>query len=112
MGWLLVLILTASISKAQQFKSVKEVKGLNIGDVAPMFAATDVDGKTYSLKDALLNNPVVVIFYRGQWCPVCNKYLSSLEDSLKFIYNKGATVVAISPEKSEFMNYTRDKRHA
>ena len=38
--------------------------------------------------------------YRS-WCPYCNKYLSSLQDSMQMITGKGASVVAISPEVAE-----------
>ncbi|PJB59866.1 MAG: alkyl hydroperoxide reductase, partial [Bacteroidetes bacterium CG_4_9_14_3_um_filter_41_19] len=62
--------------------------------------------------EALKKGPVVVIFYRGQWCPVCNKHLSHLQDSLQLIYEKGATVIAVSPEQSEFLKRTAEKTHA
>ena len=87
-------------------------EGLKVGDAAPMFTAKDQNGKTVNLKQALKNGPVVMLFYRGQWCPVCNKHLSQLQDSLQQIYDKGATVVAISPETSEFLKQTRVKTNA
>jgi len=67
---------------------------------------------TFTLSEALKKGPVVVIFYRGQWCPVCNKHLSTLQDSLQMIYEKGASVIAISPEQSEFLKRTAEKTHA
>ena len=50
-------------------------KGLNINDPAPVFTATDQNGKSVSLSKLLMNGPVVLVFYRGQWCPHCNKQL-------------------------------------
>jgi len=47
--------------------------GLKVGDAAPVFTAKDQNGKTISLKEALKKGPVVMLFYRGQWCPFCNK---------------------------------------
>jgi peroxiredoxin len=55
-------------------------------------------GKTLSLRTMLEAEPVVVIFYRGAWGPVCDKHLSTLRQSLQKVLDKGATVVAIAPE--------------
>lgn len=51
------------------------------------------------MKNELKNGAVVVVFYRVQWCPYCNKQLNALQDSLGFIKEKGATLIAVSPEK-------------
>ena len=94
---------------AQDYPSVEEAKGLAVGEKAPEFEAKDKDGLTYVLNDELINGPVVLIFYRGQWCPVCNRHLSNIQDSLKYIYQKGATVIAVSPEKPELLKMTEEK---
>jgi len=70
--------------------------GLKVNDKAPDFSAKDQNGKIISLKDELKSDKVVLIFYRGQWCPYCNKELKSMEDSLSLITSKGATVVAVT----------------
>ena len=97
---------------SQGFKSVNEVKGLPIGAKVKMFTAKDQNNKTYQLSRALKKGPVVLLFYRGQWCPVCNRHLSQLQDSLQQIYNKGATVIAVSPEKQELLAKTATKTKA
>lgn len=94
------------------FKTVKEAKGLQVGETVEDFSAVDLHDNTFTLSEALKKGPVVVIFYRGQWCPICNKHLSHLQDSLHLIYDKGASVVAISPEKSEFLKRTAEKTNA
>ena len=87
-------------------------EGLKVGDIAPNFKAVDNSNKPYSLKKELKKGEVVVIFYRGQWCPYCNKQLSQLNDSLSLITAKGATVVAISPETTENVAKTIGKTKA
>ena len=52
--------------------------GINVNDKAPGFIAKDQNGKKVSLKNELKNGPVVVVFYRGQWCPYCNRQLKAL----------------------------------
>lgn len=84
-------------------------KGLKVGDTAPMFTAKDQNGKTVNLKKVLKNGPVVMLFYRGQWCPFCNKQLSHFSDSLQIITGKGASVLAVTPETEENVKKTVEK---
>jgi peroxiredoxin len=86
--------------------------GLNVKDVAPVFKGVDQNGKIFSLKDELKKGAVVLIFYRGQWCPYCNRELKALEDSLSLIRNKAATLVAVSPEMPVNIGKTIEKSKA
>ena len=87
-------------------------EGLKVGDEAPMFSAKNQDGKEMDLKKLLEKGDVVVLFYRGQWCPYCNQQLKKVNDSLEFISAKGATVLAITPETAENVKKTIDKTKA
>lgn len=109
---LLLVFLNSNIVAQTNYKTVKEPQGLKVGDKVKDFSAKDMNDNTFVLSEALKKGPVVVIFYRGHWCPVCNKHLSHLQDSLQSIYDKGANVVAISPERSEFLKQTAEKTHA
>lgn len=113
---LLVLLLPAFLSTIvaaqMDYKKAEEAKGLPPGQIVRDFTATDLYDNVFMLSEALKNGPVVLIFYRGQWCPVCNKHLSQLQDSLSLIYEKGASVVAVSPERAEFLKRTAKKTGA
>jgi peroxiredoxin len=87
-------------------------EGLFINSKAYDFKAKDQNGNEVRLRDLLKKGKVVVVFYRGQWCPYCNKYLQRLEDSLSFIKEKGATLVAITPELPENVSKTIEKTKA
>ena len=89
-----------------------EAKGLEVGSVAPVFTAIDARNNRFSLEESFQQGPVVLIFYRGQWCPVCNRHLGQLQDSLHLITGKGARVVAVSPEKPEFLEKMEEKSRA
>lgn len=97
---------------SQSTRNAEDAKGLAIGSKAPLFKAIDADSLTFDLNEAIVNRPVVIIFYRGFWCPVCNKHLAQIQDSLSLITDKGATVVAISPEKPEYLEKMADKSGA
>jgi len=87
-------------------------EGLFINSKAPDFKATDQSGNEVRLKDLLKKGKVVLLFYRGNWCPHCNRYLKKLEDSLSLIKEKGATVVAITAELPEGIARTVGKTSA
>ena len=73
-------------------------RGLAVGDAAPDFRLTDAVGNQVVLADLLTEGPVVVTFYRGEWCPYCNLQLRALQEALPEITSTGATLVAISPQ--------------
>jgi peroxiredoxin len=85
---------------------------LFIGDKAPNILALNQFEKRISLKDQLQKGPVIVVFYRGQWCPHCNRHMSNIQDSLKMILAAGASIIAITPEKGERIEKTIDKSGA
>ena len=72
--------------------------GLAVGDAAPDFTLADAFGNPVTLTDLLARGPVVVTFYRGEWCPYCNLQLRALQQALPEITATGATLVAISPQ--------------
>ncbi len=109
---LLLLVFLTLHTEAQTYKSVKEVSGLPVGAEVKNFKAIDQFGKKFKLSKALKQGPVIIVFYRGQWCPVCNKHLSELQDSLSLLQAAGATVVAVSPEKPEYLNKMAAKTKA
>jgi len=73
------------------------VPGIEIGERAPSFTLPNAVGKPVSLDDRLTEGPVVVVFYRGAWCPYCDLHLRALQESLDAIEARGASLVAISP---------------
>jgi len=105
-----ILIITLLLSMASIAQTMPQ--GIGVNDKAPVFTAKDQNGKKISLKDELKNGAVVVVFYRGQWCPYCNKQLNALQDSLGFIKEKGATLIAVSPEKPANISKTVAKTKA
>jgi len=98
---------------SQQFLSAQEKpEGLFINSKAPDFKANDQYGNEIRLKEILKDSLVVLVFYRGQWCPFCNRQLKRLEDSLSFIKSKGARLIAVTPEQPEYISKTIEKTKA
>jgi peroxiredoxin len=105
-------IFISAMMTAQNYRTAEEAKGLPVGIKAPDFSAVDQNGNVFKLSDQFRNGPVVIVFYRGYWCPVCDKHLGKLQDSLKLIEAAGAKVIAISPEKPEYLEKMADKTGA
>lgn len=84
-------------------------EGLFINSKAPDFKAKDQSGVEVSLKDLRKKGPVVVLFYRGNWCPYCSRSLARFQDSLQYLTAKGAQVVAITPETTAGVTKTTEK---
>jgi peroxiredoxin len=105
-------MISITLSAQPTFKTVNEAQGVAIGARIADFTATDAEGKQFQLSQALKAGTVVLLFYRGQWCPVCSRHLSNLQDSLQYIEQLGARVVAVSPEKQENLQKTVKKTGA
>lgn len=72
--------------------------GLAVGDQAPEFVLPDAEGRPVSLSERLAAGPVVLVFYRGEWCPYCNTHLRALQAALPDITANSASLIAISPQ--------------
>ena len=83
---------------AELITSGQAGRALKAGDKAPDFVLNDPDGKPVSSRDLLAKGPLVVSFYRGVWCPYCNLELQALQAALPAIEERGANVIAISPQ--------------
>jgi peroxiredoxin len=71
---------------------------LREGSTAPDFTLPEASGAPYTLSEQLRDGPVVLIFYRGGWCPYCNIQLRAFQRSLDAIAGHGGQLAAISPQ--------------
>ncbi len=81
--------------------NASHVKGLSPGDTAPNFRLPNASGKIVSLTDLLQSGVVIIKFYRGEWCSICNLDLREIQKHLPEIKSLGASLVAISPQKPD-----------
>lgn len=82
---------------------------LKVSDSAPDFILPDGSGKPVRLYSLLQNGPVVVVFYRGGWCPYCNIHLRGFQRVLNQIKELGAQLLAISPQLPDNSLSTQEK---
>lgn len=85
------------------------VPTLKVGDLAPSFALSNATGQLTTLFNILRQGPVILIFYRGGWCPYCNLELRAYQQSLPQIKALGASLLAISPQSPDTSLTTAEK---
>ncbi len=81
--------------------------GLRPGQTAPDVRVTAIDGSSTNLADLYKNGPIVVMFYRGGWCPICTRDLAAWAGRTDELRRAGATLVALTPEKPDLAEKTR-----
>jgi len=106
----LVLFLAGDLS-AQDEKNVD----LKVGDLAPIFSATDDQGKPWKSSDLVREKFVVVYFYPADFTSGCRAQAQKFRDNMNALNDKGVDVVGISGDsasshalfkKAEKLNFT------
>jgi peroxiredoxin len=73
-------------------------RALGAGDMAPDLVLSDTKGKPVALASLLQRGPVVLVFYRGDWCPYCRINLQSLNVVYQEVRMRNASLLGISPQ--------------
>lgn len=81
-----------------ELRSSGTTAGLELGERAPECALPDQLGRVVRLSEQLARGPLVLVFYRGDWCPFCTLTLQALQDELEAITAAGGELLAISPQ--------------
>jgi peroxiredoxin len=106
-----LLIFTLACSMSVQYghadtpvaATAKEIQPLIAGDVAPRFGVETVDHESFVFEPRDLERPVVLISFRGGWCPFCNMHLSELRDVIGNINALGVDVLFLSGDRPELL---------
>ena len=95
----------------QLIESGAAEKALKEDEQAPDFTLPDALGQPVTLSQLLTQGPVIIIFYRGEWCPYCNLELRAYQKALPQLQELGATLVAISPQTPDHSLSTMERHH-
>ncbi len=72
--------------------------GKRAGDRAPDFTLAGHDGRPVTLSGLTVEGPVVLSFFRGEWCPFCRLEIDALVAVHDEIRRLGARLVMMSPQ--------------
>ena len=82
---------------------------LAVGASIPAVTLATVDGGNLSLPAAVREKPAILIFYRGSWCPYCNRHLAALAELEPQLLTLGYQILAISPDDASGLRQTSEK---
>lgn len=101
--FLLATVFAASIHAEENkiASSAKETTPIKTGDQLPDVSVVDANGEAVKLSSLHEKGPVVIVFFRGSWCPICTQHFQDLIKTHPEIAKTGATLVAISPDTAE-----------
>lgn len=70
---------------------------LQIGNPLPAFELEDEQGNTVN-SSQFLGRPALLLFYRGNWCPLCMAQIKEIAGQYRQLADKGVQIVLISPQ--------------
>ncbi len=83
--------------------AAEQVRPLSEGSLAPAFVARRPDGAEWRFDPGQLQSPVILIFYRGGWCPYCNAHLAALREAEAELEHMGFEVLFLSADRPEML---------
>jgi peroxiredoxin len=81
---------------------------LQLGNQLPPLSLTSSDGINVQSND-FLGSPAVLIFFRGNWCPLCMAQIKEVAKSYQELSSKGCKVALISPQPEKNTKALADK---
>jgi len=82
-------------------------RALKPGDAIPFFLLPDAEGRLVASDELLARGPLVINFFRGNWCPYCRQTLEALEAALPDIEAAGGQLVALTPDTGHHLADTK-----
>lgn len=86
-----------------------EQSALQAGAPLPDVSLPDATGRLVGLRAMNATGPLVIVFYRGGWCPYCNLELRQWQRLLPELQRRGGQLVAISPQTPDNSLSTAEK---
>lgn len=94
-----VSLVLAVAARAELAPSAAAAHPLAVGSKVPSVVIQTIEGASLDLAATCAEKPALVIFYRGSWCPYCNKHLSALVDIEPKLVALGYQILAVSPDE-------------
>ncbi len=109
--FLLLALLLAAARAADFAASPEAARPLPVGAKAPAVTLTTADGAAFALAEAFAAKPTILVFYRGSWCPYCNRQLAALGELEPKLLALGYQILAVSPDTADGLQKMAGKNH-
>ena len=98
-------------ARAELAPSAAEARPLPLGAKVPAALVKTMDGAELDLAAAVAGKPTLLVFYRGSWCPYCNKHLAALAELEPELLKLGYQILAVSPDDPAGLATMTEKNH-
>jgi len=92
---------------APHYSDIGSAPQPEVNQTAPDFSARNADGEAVRLRQVSEQQPVLLLFYRGEWCPFCIDQLDSIKAVLPQLQAYGVQLIAVSPDDVATSQNTR-----
>ncbi|MBI9020434.1 MAG: AhpC/TSA family protein [Verrucomicrobia bacterium] len=106
---LIALIATYTLSASDVPQTATGIRPLKVSETIPDVTLRTATGEPFNLRQAILESPTVLIFYRGGWCPYCNRHLGGVQQVEGELRELGFRILAISPDRPEKLREMAEK---
>jgi len=101
------LLLSGSAGIGQIPALATDISPILVGEIIPDINLTDHEGDSVSFYSILEGRKTIIVFYRGNWCPRCIRYLASeFAPNLSTIVQLGYQFLAICPDTPAYLMKT------
>lgn len=99
------LVATAVKEAAAQDEPIaadaEAIKPLAKGESVPDVTLQGADGDDVALTTLYEEQPLVIVFFRGSWCPICSRHTQALMKVYPELKEKGYEMIGVSPDTVE-----------
>ncbi|MEM7762456.1 MAG: peroxiredoxin-like family protein [Pseudomonadota bacterium] len=99
----LLLAVPSAFASPTAADSAETVRPVPQGETAPSFTARNADGTAFEFSPDALERRQLLIFYRGGWCPYCNRHLQALQEVVPALRAEDIDVLFLSADKPELL---------
>jgi peroxiredoxin len=80
-----------------------QVVPLAVGSAMPAVTVRNPDGSERRLGPGPLSQPTIIIFYRGGWCPYCNRHLGAIKKVEPDLLQLGYQLLFLSADRPDIL---------
>lgn len=81
-----------------------------VGQTLPRMVLKSPDGSLFDVNAANAEQPTILIFFRGGWCPYCNVHLGQLQMIESDLVQLGYQILAVSPDRPANLEALAEER--
>lgn len=99
-----------SLGAAEVASDAQSIQPIAVGAPLPSVMVTSLDGAEHDLATLPAGKPLVLVVFRGAWCPFCQTHLAELAAQLEHFQEAGVRVMALAPDGTPALTDLQEKQ--